>query len=564
MFGQVLAVIIFSLSYVLRCEAQVNTFQWKWGNNFVLTDLQECQTLPIIVESLNASDPSSVGVAPYYLIAFKPGGIPTTTPIGSNVAQLSWTVNHARGSELLLTIVDSVGNVGGIPNTFYNVTAGNNQSCIPAQLSTPTIASIQPNVTDVLMTCQPWGLTITGGTKPYQIVLAAPGSTVITNVTMGAADDVFTYPNRADPNGVLMVSVYDGAGHWGVSPDVVHTQGSTNVLCTGEVSSSKTTQEIQQEAKDRDAAARAAARHHRTTVILGAVLGTILPLIAIALGVFFFLRRRKLLRDINRGVWDGQDTVPRAYSPTAGSDGEVLSSPQTQGPVRNDYMREVGVTSITSRGATSLDSKSGYHTQDSSSFSPLLHSTTQSPTDSLTGDSSNHPSIQGTYAGSTTTSPNSPSSRSVPWSRKRLEAHSELIPSPANFSISHTSSFNSLRALSGPSGTSSGPTSPPRSLTQLPAGALPPLTPGSSTLDPDVQPDIIIQHRDGGSRGVVQELPPPYADRYSRIASAAGPSSSSTSAAAVVPPSPPPPVPAKDVDENNVAKPHTTTDPEES
>ena len=31
-------------------------------------------------------------------------------------------------------------------------------------------------------------------------------------------------------------------------------------------------------------------------------------------------------------------------------------------------------------------------------------------------------------------------------------------------------------------------------------------------LDPDTQPDIIIQHRDGGA-GVVHELPPPYADR---------------------------------------------------
>ncbi|KAJ3480185.1 hypothetical protein NLI96_g8531 [Meripilus lineatus] len=41
---------------------------------------------------------------------------------------------------------------------------------------------------------------------------------------------------------------------------------------------------------------------------------------------------------------------------------------------------------------------------------------------------------------------------------------------------------------------------------------LPQTTMSTSTFDPDVQPDIIIQHRDGGS-GIVQELPPPYVDR---------------------------------------------------
>ena len=33
-----------------------------------------------------------------------------------------------------------------------------------------------------------------------------------------------------------------------------------------------------------------------------------------------------------------------------------------------------------------------------------------------------------------------------------------------------------------------------------------------TSLNPDIQPDIIIQHRDGGA-GIVHELPPPYADR---------------------------------------------------
>jgi hypothetical protein len=41
------------------------------------------------------------------------------------------------------------------------------------------------NVTDTLTTCQPWGLTIKGGTPPYNLTLAAVNSPVVTNVTMG-------------------------------------------------------------------------------------------------------------------------------------------------------------------------------------------------------------------------------------------------------------------------------------------------------------------------------------------------------------------------------------------
>ena len=64
--------------------------------------------------------------------------------------------------------------------------------------------SVNPNVTDTLTTCQPWGLTIKGGQKPYFIVLSALNSPVITNATMGAGDDVYTWPNRADPGGQIM------------------------------------------------------------------------------------------------------------------------------------------------------------------------------------------------------------------------------------------------------------------------------------------------------------------------------------------------------------------------
>lgn len=81
--------------------------------------------------------------------------------------------------------------------------ASSNTSCLPAAPS-DSIARISPNVTSTLTTCEPWGLTITNGARPYNVIFSALNSPVITNVTMGPEDDVFTYIDRADPNGELL------------------------------------------------------------------------------------------------------------------------------------------------------------------------------------------------------------------------------------------------------------------------------------------------------------------------------------------------------------------------
>ncbi len=75
-------------------------------------------------------------------------------------------------------------------------------SCQPPAPKNPAI--VTPNVTTTINTCEPWGLKVTGGVKPYQISLAALGSPVVTNVTMGPDDEVFTFIDRADPGQRLM------------------------------------------------------------------------------------------------------------------------------------------------------------------------------------------------------------------------------------------------------------------------------------------------------------------------------------------------------------------------
>ena len=84
---------------------------------------------------------------------------------------------------------------------------GADRGCLPAissDMQPPTIPSIISNVTGAIDTCQPWGLTISGGAKPYQIILSALQSGTITNATMGSDDDVYTYIDRVDPGAPLM------------------------------------------------------------------------------------------------------------------------------------------------------------------------------------------------------------------------------------------------------------------------------------------------------------------------------------------------------------------------
>ena len=79
---------------------------------------------------------------------------------------------------------------------------GQSTSCLPPQ--PPTNLVITPNVTMDLATCQPWGLTVTGGTAPYYVTLASVGSETVTNITLPPGFDVLTFINRANPNGQIL------------------------------------------------------------------------------------------------------------------------------------------------------------------------------------------------------------------------------------------------------------------------------------------------------------------------------------------------------------------------
>lgn len=196
-----------------------------------------------------SSNGSFLGVPPYFLVAFELGGIPTQANIGSDYGNLSWKADHKRGmfcasgKWLLLKLQrfsrhESHVNNSRLarqrwgPSTFvvhndrydYGHTRtqrtsddasleGSDTSCIasPPQ-NLPVITS---NVTDDLGTCDPWGLLIAGGTKPYSLYLTALTASVITIVEMGANDNLYTYINRAAPgtllSGAYVLSLVEGA-----------------------------------------------------------------------------------------------------------------------------------------------------------------------------------------------------------------------------------------------------------------------------------------------------------------------------------------------------------------
>ncbi|KAI0804494.1 hypothetical protein BC629DRAFT_1180670 [Irpex lacteus] len=110
-----------------------------------------------------------------------------------------------------------------------------------------------------------------------------------------------------------------------------------------------------------------------------------------------------------------------------------------------------------------------------------------------------------TLVSGTASAPQTPSAPLTPRERKLLQArgqHPPTVPSRVPYTASRS-------ATSLPFATSAG---------QI-----------DNNYNPDVQPDIIIQHRDGGA-GIVQELPPPYADRSALgSASLSSPSASSLS-----------------------------------
>lgn len=445
------SLLLYLATCIAPCLAQTNKlFQWGFSSNSLSTSLPTCLPLPIIVKSFDPTTNSTHGTPPYYMIAFAIGGTPITTLIGTDENNLSWMVTHPVGSQLILSVVDANGSAGGVPPNKMTVIAGQTTQCVTTPVSTPPF-TVTANVTKVLQTCQPWGFTVKGGVPPYIITLAAPNSPIVTNVTLPFGDDAFTYINRANPDGQLMGAISDFTGRWATGTPIVDTQGSTDVSCTGLVSSSGNATIIKQE---NDAANAAASAHkRRRSIIIGiSVTLALLVLFGLIVATFFWTRRRERLKEEEEAKLAPHQFVALAKTPdqVLSINSDLNSSSRRTG--------KAGSAADTSQAASSPPQGSTPAGSSPSNSDPTSNTSNASPT----GTNADTQSTSGFATFPTT---------SIRRNRKAAEAgytaqspdseHLETVPSPVD------------RA--------------------------------------EEEGEIVFQHRDGGRP--VRELPPPYLDR---------------------------------------------------
>ncbi|KAJ7117399.1 hypothetical protein C8R43DRAFT_1137691 [Mycena crocata] len=316
---------------IAPCRAQTNKiFQWQFAGNSLSQSLPSCRSFDISVKPFNPANDTH-GVPPFYMVAVAVNGTPSTSLIGTDESKLAWVVNQPIGTQMLLEVVDSQGSSGGVPPSLFTVTAGQSTTCIPAASTDPPF-TVTANVTDTLTTCQPWGLTIKGGTPPYNVTLAALNSPVVTNVTMGPTDDAFTFIDRADPGTQLIAAISDLNGRWASGTPIVKTTGSTNVDCIGLVSSSGNSTVIKQQ----EQAALASSKSRKKTAIIAGVVVTVVVLLLLgAAVVFLYMRRRKMqqtILSINAFIDPASPTRPTSPKSPGASTFSNSMSPSNTAP----------------------------------------------------------------------------------------------------------------------------------------------------------------------------------------------------------------------------------------
>jgi hypothetical protein len=482
------------LGLVKTVDAQMppdnNLFQWKFSNNFLGTDLPSCMDLPITVEPVNATNITH-GIPPFYMIAWEVGGTPRTTLLGLNESSLSWTVDHPIGTSLMLNVVDSQGNGGGIPPSLYTVTTGQLTECIVN--GNQTDFTVSANITGNVQTCQPWGLRIKGGTPPYNLSLAQPSSPIVTNVTILAPHDAFTFINRATPGFLLLAAISDVTGRYAFGTPTMMPMGSSDVDCVGLNSSPGNATALDQEQAAQESAA-AKARRQRQAILAG----VLTPLFVLLFGGAAFLVYRYRAK---------QNKMDREMKP------EPLALPEPKALEENSY--GTGTEANIGSGAA----ESPVH------ISPVSILSLSNPFLSEAERSNAHLDSLERRLAATSTRPNSGSSTGRGFAQ--FPTSSIRRPGKAEEAfVSNRPSQNVLRSVRSEAALARVNPSPmERSQSAQVLGnrfspsSMPP-TRRSASLNATAgqsvegEREYIIQHKDGGR--LVRELPPPYRERRSR------------------------------------------------
>ena len=260
---------------------------------------------------------------------------------------------------------------------------------------------------------------------------------------------------------------------------------------------------------------------HRTGIIVG-ICASVGGLLAI-LGFLFFRRRRQ----VERGIQNGQDTLPRSFKYEALGDGPQTALLPLLRPTQSvhDAHSTHSVQSHHSNYSNSsyqklpiFDTMGPHQSERSSPFTtqeiiPYMPSFRERSDmghraqSSVASSSYSHqlgtpsPMASPLYGGGPrSASTSSPSAFAMP---SHTSADVDADRRLAKVAEAYRSR-EPIRLASPRPSIASGRSQNHTSLPSPSSGSQ------NQSIDPDAEPDIIIQHRDGG---VVQELPPPYLDR---------------------------------------------------
>ncbi|KAG2112019.1 uncharacterized protein F5147DRAFT_572791 [Suillus discolor] len=163
---------------------------YHFGQEFErVRSLTVCDGLHISLSSFSGNN-YNIGRSPYTLLAFEAGGALSATQIHEDGL---WQVKHPPGSQLLLALVDSFGNSGGVIPTIFTVASGS-PDCLPVLPIIAVTPTITTNVTRV-EPCDSWQMSISGGVPPYTIMLASPGAPSLQNIAAPRESSLISFIN---------------------------------------------------------------------------------------------------------------------------------------------------------------------------------------------------------------------------------------------------------------------------------------------------------------------------------------------------------------------------------
>ncbi|TFK17333.1 hypothetical protein FA15DRAFT_337752 [Coprinopsis marcescibilis] len=475
-------------------------FQWQFTDDTFGSFLPTCRPLGIRVLPWDVTLNDTFGVPPFYMLAYEVGGTPQTSFIGTDNTTLSYTVRHPPGSRLILNVVDASGSSGGIPPRMFDVVAGQSLQCVVPTTVNPEF-SVKANVTGDLESCQQLGVTVKGGTPPYTLNIVAVNSPVVTNATIPLGLDAFTYINRADPGREMIVAVSDVFGRWATGTPLVNTRGSTNVDCTGLVSSPGNSTVLSAEARAREAQSLREEEKKRSSVIAGVTVPLILLLLG-GIGGYFWWRRRQAGQNMEKRAFDVEKSNNAVGS--VSSITPFVTAGEAEMNMKNDGSFASGSADVKGGGGVGSTSRRGEETivytiggaqGGGSSSGAMIQSST----------SDNGPIIYryvvGGGGGGGSVVAQSEASFNVNDAASDVSSTASrplrMRPSFASFPATPTRRAGAAKAAEAAMSSRMSPDS------EYPPMPMPSIQAPSE--------EIIIQHRDGGTTQI-RELPPPYAD----------------------------------------------------